>query len=149
MGSMMLFDRMAPDGYAEAGSPWISSGTLAERIRFVQTTLMSTTDTNKPDGISGGNNNVADPVALLKSKVAAGLWNNSGAVADYFLSILYPAEGKANLDLYRQAAIAFLETDDAGNPSPFVNLGNNATGYDLRMRGMVSMLMTLQRFQEQ
>jgi uncharacterized protein (DUF1800 family) len=149
MGSMMLFDRSAPDGYAEAGSPWISSGTLAERIRFVQTTLMSTTDTNKADGINGGNNNVADPVALLKSKVAAGLWNNSGAVADYFLSILYPGEGKANLDLYRQAAIGFLETDDAGNPSSFATLGNTTTGYDLRMRGMVSMLMTLQRFQEQ
>ena len=149
MGSMMLFDRSAPDGYAEAGSPWISSGTLAERIRFVQTTLMSATDTNKADGINGGNNNLTDPVALLKKKLASASWDNSGAVVDYFLGILYPAEGKANLDLYRQTAVSFLETDDAGIASSFANLGNTSASYELRVRGMVSMLMTLQRFQEQ
>src|SRR5438445_6267069 len=32
MGSMNLFDRDAPDGYPEAGPPWISAGTLAERL---------------------------------------------------------------------------------------------------------------------
>jgi hypothetical protein len=149
MGNMMLFDRDAPDGYAEAGSPWISAGTLAERIRLVQTTLMSTTDTNKADGISGGNNNLSDPVALLKKKLLTASWDNSGAVADYFLSILYPAEGKANLDLYRQAAVNFLETNDLGTPSSFGGLGNTSAAYDLRVRGMVSMLMTVQRFHEQ
>jgi uncharacterized protein (DUF1800 family) len=65
MGTMMLFDRDAPDGFPEAGAPWISSGTLAERIRFIQTTLMPTTTTLKYDGISGGNFNITDPVGLL------------------------------------------------------------------------------------
>ncbi|HTD65441.1 MAG TPA: DUF1800 family protein [Candidatus Limnocylindria bacterium] len=149
MGGMMLFDRDSPDGYPEAGSPWISSGTLAERIRFIQTTLMATTDANKNDGISGGNFNITDPVGLLKAKLTSGNWNNAGAVADLFLSFLYPAEGKANLDEYRTLAISFLNTNDAGSgPSDFSVL-TNPTNYDTRVRAMVSMLMTLPRFQEQ
>ena len=111
---------------------------------------MSTTDTNKADGINGGNNNLTDPVALLKMKLNSSLWNNAGAVADYFLSILYPAEGKANLDLYRQAAVSFLNTSDDGlTASSFTVLGNTTPGYDTRVRAMVSMLMTIQRVQEQ
>jgi len=150
MGSMMLFDRDAPDGYPESGSPWISAGTLAERTRFIQTALMSTADTNKTDGISGGNFNNTDPVALLKKKLPSSAWANDGAVADYFLSILFPGEGKANLDLYRQSAILFLNTADNGvTASAFSTAANTPATYDTRVRGMVSMLMTLQRFQEQ
>lgn len=150
MGGMMLFDRDAPDGYPEAGPPWISAGTLAERIRFVQTTLMATNDAAKADGISGGNFNHTDVVGLLKKKVAPANYNDAGTVADYFLSILYPGEGKANLDALRTVAINFLNTADNGvTPSPFSGLSNTSTGYDTRVRGMVSMLMTLPRFQEQ
>jgi len=149
MGNMQLFDRDAPDGYAEIASPWISAGTVAERIRFVQTSLMAATDANKADGISGGNFNLTDPVALLKKKLPSSSWNNDGAVADYFLSILFPGEGKANLDLYRQTALAFLNTADDGiTSSPFATTTVAAT-YDTRVRGMVSMFMTLQRFEEQ
>jgi uncharacterized protein (DUF1800 family) len=75
MGNMKLFDRDAPDGYPEAGAPWISGGTLAERIRFVQTMLMTNNAPAKADNISGGNFNVADPVALVEeeaSRPAAG-----------------------------------------------------------------------------
>ena len=35
-------------------APWISAGTLAERVRWVQTFCMNTSDTNKSDSISGG-----------------------------------------------------------------------------------------------
>lgn len=150
IGTMMLFDRDAPDGYPEAGSPWISAGTLAERIRFVQTTLMATTDAAKGDGISGGNFNLTDPVGLLKRKLAAGSWNNASAVADYFTSVLYPGEGRANLDLYRRLAVDFLNTADNGvTPSLFSSLSNTSAGYDTRVRGMVALLMSCQRFQEQ
>jgi len=150
MGQMMLFDRGAPDGYPESGPPWISAGTLAERIRYVQTCLMSTSDTNKNDGIAGGNNNLTDPVALLKKKLPGTSWNNAGDVADYFLSILYPAEGKANLDLYRALAMDFLnKADDGVTSSSFNVLSTTTATYDTRVRGMVAMLMTLQRFQEQ
>jgi uncharacterized protein (DUF1800 family) len=33
---MLLFDRAEPNGYPEAGAPWISAGTLAERLRYIQ-----------------------------------------------------------------------------------------------------------------
>jgi len=92
-------------------------------------------------------------VTLLKSKLPSGSWNVAGDVADYFLSILYPAEGRANLDLYRASAIAFLNTSDDGlSQSLFSAMDSNSTGagsYDNRVRAMVSMLMTLHRFQEQ
>ncbi len=150
MGSMMLFDRDAPDGFPEAGAPWISSGTLAERVRFIQTFLMSTADTNKADNISGGNFNLSDPVALLKAKLPAGSWNNSGAVADFFLANFFPGEGAGNLNGYRALAMAFLDTNDNGvGASPFSGLTNTGSPYDLRVRSMVAMLLTLPRFQEQ
>lgn len=150
MGNMRLFDRDAPDGYPESGPPWISAGTLAERVRYVQTTLMAIGDAAKADGISGGNNNVTDPVGLLKKKLPTASWNNAGAVSDYFLSILFPGEGKANLDLYRGNAINFLNTsDDGASSSPFTGLNNTSSAYDTRVRAMVAMLLTLQRFQEQ
>lgn len=150
MGNMKLFDRDAPDGYPESGPPWISAGTLAERVRYVQTTLMAIGDAAKADGISGGNNNVTDPVALLKKKLPTGSWNNAGAVADYFLSILFPAEGRANLDLYRGNAMNFLNTsDDGAASSPFSTLNNTSAAYDTRVRAMTAMLLSLQRFQEQ
>ena len=91
-----------------------------------------------------------DPVALLKKKLPSSSWNDAGALADYFLAILYPSEGKANLDLYRTAAMAFLNTaDDGVTASALSTLANTGTAYDTRVRGLVSWLMTLQRFQEQ
>jgi uncharacterized protein (DUF1800 family) len=152
MGSMMLFDRDAPDGFPEAGPPWISAGTLAERVRFVQSALMATSEARKNDDISGGNNTVTDPVALLKLKLPSNQWNNAGAVADYFLSILYPAEGKGNLGALRQLAIDFLNSPDAGGSpvsTEFASLNNTQGPYDTRVRAMVSMLMTQGRFNEQ
>lgn len=143
MGAMGLFNRAEPDGYPETGPAWISAGTLAERLRYVQSLLLSGT------GDDAGNN-TTDPVALLKKKLPAASWNNATVVADYFVGILFPAEGRANLDLYRNAAVVFLNTDDAGTTSsPFSGLVNTTTPYDTRVRGMVSLLMTTQRFQEQ
>jgi len=145
MGGMSLFNRDAPDGYPESGPPWISAGTLAERLRFVQSLLSN--PTGRP---TDAGNATTDPVALLKKKLSAASWNDAGAVADYFLSILFPGEGKANLDLYRTSAINFLNTGDNGvTPSAFASLGNTSAAYDTRVRGMVSWLMTSQRFQEQ
>ena len=74
------------------------------------------------------------------------------SVADYFVGILFPGEGAANLPFYRKSAMDFLNSDDNGvnnAGTQFVNQANNGTTYDTRVRGMVSMLMTLQRFQEQ
>ncbi|MSU60112.1 MAG: DUF1800 family protein [Pedosphaera sp.] len=144
MGTMLLFDRAAPDGYSEAAGPWISSGTLVERIRHIQAFCNSGT------GDDAGSH-TCDPVGLLLKKIPASV-KNAGAVADYFLGILYPGEGKANLALYRATAVNYLDTDDNGASSPFVNLTFSTTAgstYDNRVRGVVSMLMAFQRFQEQ
>ena len=143
MGGMDLFDRAAPDGYPEAGVNWISAGTLVERIRHIQ--AFCTTGTGDDAG-----NNTCDPVGLLKARLPSGSWNDAAAVADYFLGILYPGEGAANLALYRQAAIDYLNTADNGTTSSlFSAQSNTGTTYDTRVRGMVAMLMTQQRFQEQ
>jgi len=145
MGAMSLFNRADPDGYPETGPAWISAGTLAERLRFVQTLCM-----NQSGRPNDAGNNTVDPVGLLKRKLPATSWNNASAVADYFLGILFPAEGQGNLTLYRNLAINFLSTGDSGTTSsPFSGLGNTSAAYDTRVRGMVAMLMTLQRFQEQ
>jgi len=150
MGGMNLFDRDAPDGYAEDASPWISAGTLVERIRFAQSFCIAFGSTGHASSSSDAGNNICSPVALLKNKLPAASWDNAGAVADYFLSLLYPAEGAANIALYRTAAIDFLNTGDNGSSaSNFSTLGNASTTYDTRVRGMVAMLLTMARFQEQ
>ena len=70
-------------------------------------------------------------------------------MADYFLGIIYPGEGKGNLVAYRDLAINYLNTADNGTSNLFSTLSNTGGTYNTRVRGMVSMLMTLQRFQEQ
>ena len=141
MGGMNLFDRDAPDGYPENGANWVSAGTLVERIRYIQAFLANT------NTLTDAGNNKCDPVGLLKAKVPSTSWGNAGAVTDYFLGILYPAEGAANLKLYRDAGVNFLNTGNDGiAASPF---SSGISDYDTRVRGLVSMLMTLQRFQEQ
>ena len=150
LGAMMLFDRGAPDGYPEAAAPWISAGTLSQRVRYIQTFLMAETDANKDDAISGGNNNVSDPAALVKLKLAQADQAKADAVVDYFLKTLFPGEGKGNLQYYRKAAIDFLNTSDTGSAaSLFSSLSPGAAEYDTRVRAMVSFLMTTPRFQEQ
>ncbi len=147
MGVMGLFNRADPDGYPEAGPPWISAGTLAERLRYVQSYLTAASTSGRPTDAGA---NICDPVALLKQKVLSANWRNAPAVTDYFLGILFPAEGSANLDLFRDAAIRFLNTaDDGTTASSFASLNDTSATYDTRVRGMVSMLMTTQRFQEQ
>jgi uncharacterized protein (DUF1800 family) len=150
MGNMLLFERDAPDGYPEAAAPWISAGTLAERLRFVQSVMIAAGQTGKSDA---GNNNTTDPVGLLRAKLPNTSWTNAPAVADYFIGIIFPSEGAANLNQYRTAAINFLNTTDDGlSSSAFSALTVSAVAgqpYDTRVRGMVSMLLTFQRFQEQ
>ncbi len=154
MGGMVLFNRSDPDGYPEAGSGWISAGTLAERIRYIQSLLLATGVTGKNDDNIFLTKNLTDPVTLLRLRLPVlADQKDAGKVADLFLGLLYPGEGKASLDEYRTIAMNYLNTDDTGaNSSPFnlltpSNVANNI--YDTRVRGMVAMLMTLQRFNEQ
>ncbi|MEY4387136.1 MAG: hypothetical protein RLY20_2419 [Verrucomicrobiota bacterium] len=148
MGSMDLFDRAEPNGYPETAPGWVSAGTLVERLRYAQSYCIVNGGANRSDA----GNNICDPVALLKKKTSSGTWNNAGAVADYFLGIIFPGEGAGNLALYRQACIDYLNDGSADSPAStttFATLGNTTTNYDTRVRGMVALLFTMQRFQEQ
>ena len=148
MGSMLLFDRAEPNGYSENGSSWISAGTLAERLRWVQALLLPAGTSGKAD--AGGS--FSSPVDIIKRKLASSNWLNADAVAAYFCNLLFAGEGQGNLNDYEHLAVKFLNTADNGiSPSPFsvLSMSGSPSPYDLRVRGMVAFLMTLPRFQEQ
>ncbi len=160
MGNMSLFDRDAPDGYPEDAPFWMSAGTLAERIRFVQSMCIAVgqaghTGTSETSTNDAGNNTFCSPVNLILAKLPAASRTNAAAVVDYMLNTIYPGEGLGNLNQYRTAAINFLNDGSAdASPSvtPFANLAVSSTAtaaYDIRVRGMVAYLLSLQRFQEQ
>jgi uncharacterized protein (DUF1800 family) len=145
-GRMRLFDRAEPDGYSESGQAWISAGTLAERLRYVQ--ALSLRPANRPSG-ELDSRTVIDPVALLRRKKPAAL-TDAAVAADYFLELLFPGEGPANLQPYRDLAIRFLNTADNGTTaSAYSSLSAGTTAHDTRVRGLVSFLMTTSRFNEQ
>jgi uncharacterized protein (DUF1800 family) len=149
MGGMGLFNKPEPDGWSEFGRIWMNTANLCERMRFVQHLMMPTASTIKDDDYgSAGLRNTSDPVALLRAKLPGASWNNDGAVVDFFLGLLFPGEGAANLGRDREAAINYLNTDEAGTgSSAFAGLSGAA--YDGRVRSMVGFLMCLPRFQEQ
>jgi hypothetical protein len=73
------------------------------------------------------------------------------------VNLFFFGEGTANLDLYRKSAVDFLN-DGSADPTtatqgtqfsalPVTSAAN--TAYDTRVRGLVSLLLTTQRFQEQ
>jgi hypothetical protein len=153
MGGMSLFNREEPDGYPEAGVGWVSAGALAERVRFVNSLMKAVGQTGKNDNNNFLTNNVTDPVRLLQLRLPSGTdQRDAGKVADLFLGLLWLGEGRANLAPNKTLAVGFLNTSDTGAPSAFNLLTpSNVAGqpYDTRVRGMVALLLSLQRFNEQ
>ena len=149
MGGMGLFNKPEPDGWSEFGRNWMNTANLCERMRFAQHLLMANNSSLKSsDYGSAGFRNTSDPVALLRAKLPGASWNNAAAVTDFFLGLLFPGEGAANLGRDREAAINYLNSDEAGTgSSPFSGL--SGTAYDGRVRSMVGFLMCLPRYQEQ
>ncbi len=150
--NMRLFYREEPDGWSEFGREWISTASMMERLRFVQNLLAASTSSVKDDDYgTDGVNNTADPVALLKLRLAAGALKDAGAVVDLFLKYLFLGEGAGNLSQDREAAIAFLNSNDTGarDSSPLGSLDPSSVVYDARVRGMVAFLLSLPRFHEQ
>ena len=145
-GRMRLFDRVEPDGYPEDAGGWVSAGTLAERQRFVTSALMPAGMTGKDDA---GANTRVNVLGVLQSRLGADGVRDSGRVADALLQLLFPAEGKANLEAYRKVAVEFLDTTDSGTASPLSSLTVGSTAHDQRVRGAAALLMSTQRFQEQ
>lgn len=150
--NLRLFDRAEPDGWSEAGRDWVSTSALVERMRFAQNFMIAPRDPLKAvDFGSTGKDNIADPVALLRLRLPAGQWRAAEGVVDFFLQLLFPGEGRANLDLDRIAAVLFLDSADSGEPgsSRFSALDPDASAYDTRVRSLVALLLGLPRFQEQ
>jgi uncharacterized protein (DUF1800 family) len=149
MGNMQLFNKTEPDGYSEFGRIWLNTANLCERMRFVQHLLMPTSSSTKDDDYgSSGLKNTSDPVALIKARMPSANWNNDAAVVNFFLGLLFPGEGAANMGRDRQAAIDHLNSNDLGNGSSSFS-GLSGAAYDGRVRSMVGFLMSLPRFQEQ
>ncbi|HTI69831.1 MAG TPA: DUF1800 family protein [Candidatus Limnocylindria bacterium] len=147
MGGMALFNRAEPNGYPEDGGAWISAGTLADRIRFVESALMTPAMTGRTT--EAGANIRIDPVGLLRLKIP-GTLTDPAAVADYLLGLICPAEGAANLAGYRDTAVQYLNTTlDGKTASPYDQLSPDSTEYDTRLRGLTALLLASQRFQEQ
>lgn len=153
MGGMNLFNRDAPDGYPEIASGWVDAGSLVERARYISSLLKAVGQPGKNDNNPFLINNVTLPVRLLQLRLPNPAdQTNATKVADIFLGLLFPGEGSASLGGYRNVAVSYLNTDDAGNSSPFANLTVSSVAgstYDTRIRGMLTALMSLQRFQEQ
>jgi hypothetical protein len=131
----------------------VDAGSLVERARYISSLLKAVGQTSKNDNNPFLNNNVTLPVRLLQLRLPDPAdQTNATKVADIFLSLLFPGEGRASLDAYRNVAVNYLDTDDAGNPAPFANVPVSSVAgstYDIRVRGMLTALMSLQRFQEQ
>lgn len=150
--NMNRFERGDPDGWSEFGRDWVSTAALVERMRYAQNFLIAPREPLKAvDFGSTGDDNVSDPVALLQLKLPGDQWRNPEHVVDFFLDLLFPGEGRANLAGDRSAGIAFLETDSSGGAGspPFATLDPGSRTYDGRVRGLVAFLMGLPRFQEQ
>lgn len=140
MSNMILFDRGEPDGYPEQADPWISVGSLSFRIQFIQSLLHA--DPGAPA--------FADPGPIIRNMLPAPSWKDASAVAGLFLGLLFPTEGAANLAEYETAAVEFLHTaaEESGG-IPFQDLIEFGAEYQARVRGMVALLMSLPRFNEQ
>ncbi len=152
LSGMELFGHVFPDGWPETGDKWIDTGTLNERLRFVENFLMISNDALKQvDYGSSGDDNTCDPMALVMAKLPAAQWTNDVAVVNYFLGILFPGEGSGNLDLERTEALNVLNSDDTGVPgtSFFNSLGPGTLAYNNRLRSMVALLMSGPKFHEQ
>jgi uncharacterized protein (DUF1800 family) len=91
MGGMNLFDRAEPDGYTESAGGWISAGTLAERLRFVQALLTAPAQRTAAPAITDAGNSVADPVALIKLKLPSTDWSKRRSGGGLFPK--YPLSG--------------------------------------------------------
>jgi uncharacterized protein (DUF1800 family) len=115
-----------PTGWAEDGDSWINTNAVLDRQNFGFTLL---TSTNFGFG--------ADPIALLNDNGVSSAPGNAEAIVDFFADVLF---GGALTPAERQAAIQFLNTDNAGSPSPY---------NDARIRDTVALLLGYPQFQEQ
>lgn len=148
---MELFELPSPDGYPEEGHEWVDTGTVNERLRWIQHLVMNQYDPIKDvDYDEQGADNVAIPSGLVVAKFPASEWNNDEAITDLFLKLIYPGEGTGNLDANREECLRLLNSDESGVPdsSLFSDLPTSTT-WDNRIRSMVGLLLADPKFHDQ
>ena len=79
------------------------------------------------------------------SPVGIGAW----AWGDFYWGSAPTDDFRAAFKTTLDGGITFLDTADNGTSNLFTSLNNTGNTYNNRVRGMVAMLMTLQRFNEQ
>jgi uncharacterized protein (DUF1800 family) len=149
---MRLFERFDPDGWAEEGAAWIDTGTVNERLRFVQHMVRAPNDPQKTtDYGNTGTNTVTRPTEWVMARLPSEDWTDAAAVTDFFLAHLFAGEGWPNFAAERAAAIDLLNSDDTGVPgsAPFALAVPGSANYDLRIRSLVGLLLAGPRFHEQ
>ena len=84
-------NRDAVDGWPEEGKEWLDTGTVSERLRFIQNFMMEDTDVLKDvDYGDSGDDNISDPGALISDRLIVAQRTDPDAIIDYFLSIIFP-----------------------------------------------------------
>jgi len=149
---MELFYRAEPNGWPEDGGNWVDTGSIAERMRFVQNFVVSPQSTLKEvEQGSDGVDNIVDPVSLLHERLPASDHSNAVAVSEFFLNLLFTAVGSGNLELEREECLILLNSDSTGVPdnSPFIEVAPGTEEYDQRIRSLVGLLLCSPKFHEQ
>lgn len=119
---MHLFDRDEPDGWPEAGSDWVDSGTMLERINFVRR-LAANEDSDYTWAT----------VSFLNSNGAS----TASEIVDLFDDLMF--QGSLSL-ANKTLLLEFVETNDSGQPQALDPL---ATNYAQRVRSLVGLLLSM------
>lgn len=124
---MHLFDRDMPDGWSELGFRWMDTGSLLERIRFVQT-------------VAGGDPFTAwDPNSLLN-----GLATKTPDSIVAYLDKLFFQGGLSPEN--RAVFVKYVSTDQAGNPLP---LDPNRSDFGARVRDLIALMLSAPQWHNQ
>jgi uncharacterized protein (DUF1800 family) len=115
-----------PTGWPETGGSWLGTNNMLERQNFGILLLESTDPSFE-----------ALPIDLLQDHGVSTLPGNAAAIVDFFIDAFF---GGALTPAERQAAIDYLNTDEAGIPSAYD---------EARIRDVVALLLGYPQFQEQ
>ncbi len=115
-----------PTGWPEDGASWIGTNNYLDRQNFAIHLLAATHPSFK-----------AEPIQLLNASGVSSAPGNAAPIVDFFVDTLF---GGGLTSGERQAAIDYLNTDDAGTPTPY---------NDARIRDTIAFLLGYPQFQEQ
>lgn len=125
---MHTFDRDMPDGWSELGFDWMDTGSLLERIKFVQAVTGKTEATTPWD--------LTTLLNRVPNKTAEGIVNTFDSL---FFQGGLSAENRALL-------VKFVSTDRAGNPLP---LDPTAKDFASRIQEMLGLMLSAPQWHNQ